>query len=188
MNWFNENKNNSYVFSSKSPISNDQICTPCCPYDTRNLLHPKVNSFFPIQTDVKENGSIKNLDTCCLNNLRVDCRIRCHKTKRKRKKWMKINRYDSLNLSPSIKRSISSSSQLSPIPKRTKIDSITNTNSHYIQSNDIDSQTSSSSLSTETEATEKTFSSLESEKRYNQNKSASISFTPYAHVDYLKVR
>jgi hypothetical protein len=144
-----------------------RTCTSCCPFNAKNLLHPQFN-----QIDIKENGIITNSDACCLSKLQVDCHIQCHK---KKKKKMKTKRYDSIYSSQSTKRSISSSSQLSPNQKRKKFSSSTNINSHYTHNYDCDSQTSSS-LS-ESEITEQSYSSNESirEYRYN-NKSASTIF------------
>ncbi|CAF3954181.1 unnamed protein product [Rotaria magnacalcarata] len=189
MSWFNKNKNNSSLFFSNKPLTNHRTCTSCCPYDAENLLHPKFNNFLSHDTDVKENGFKKNSDTCCLSKLQVDCRIQCYKKKKNHEKMMNTKIYDSINSTPNIKRSISSSSgRLSSIQKRKRFDSTTNTNSHYIRNYDFDDQASSSSLSTlsninESEITEQTFSSVESEKKLKYNyKSASTIFNECIHA------
>ena len=82
MNCFNENKNNSSLFSSNKSLTNHRTCTSCCPYDAKNILHPKFNNFPSHDTNVNENGLIKTSDTCCLSKLQVDCRIQCYKKKR----------------------------------------------------------------------------------------------------------
>ncbi|CAF2785860.1 unnamed protein product [Rotaria sp. Silwood2] len=176
MNFFNENKNNSTIFSTNNSLSNYRRCTPCYPYDAKNLFYPKFNNFSTIESDFKENNLIKNPDTCCLNKLQVDCRIQCYKKKKKHNKLLHNKRHNSIHSSQSLKRSISLSSQLSQNQKQKKFDSTTNINSHYIHNYDIDSQTSSSILSTlsntnESDITEQTFSSMEAEKEY-KNKSA----------------
>jgi len=176
----NEYRNNSYLIPSKRPSTTLRTCTSCCPFDAKNLLHPQFNYSSANQKDIKENGIITNSDACCLSKLQVDCHIQCHKKKKKKKyeKMMKTKRYDSIHSSQSTKRSISSSSQLSPNQKRKKFSSSTNINSHYTHNYDCDSQTSSSlSTSNESEITEQSYSSNESirEYRYN-NKSASTIF------------
>jgi hypothetical protein len=165
------------LFSSKESSAVLRTCTSCCPFDAKNLRHPQFNYSSSNQTNSKENGMITNSDACCLSKLQVDCHIQCRKKKKKHKKK---KRYNSIHSVQSTKRSISSSSQLSPNIKRKKFGSSTNTNSHYIQNYDFDSQTSSSSsLSTsstsdESEITQQSFSSNRSKHEYRYyNKSAS---------------
>lgn len=161
MRFFNENKNNSYVFSSKRFLSNYPTCAPCCTFDSKDVFYPTMNHLL-----TTENAQIaKNSDTCCLNKLQVDCRIQCYKKKRKYEKMMKNIRYNSTN----IKQSISASSnQLNSNHKRKKFDAIVNANSHYINNYDLNNQTSLSSFSTlphtnESQISERTFSSTKFE-------------------------
>jgi hypothetical protein len=170
----NENRNSSYLISSQRSSAALRTCTSCCPFDIKNLPHPQFNYSSVNQLVTKENGIITNADACCLSKLQVDCRIQCQKKKKKKK----TKRYDSRHSSQSTKRSISSSSQLSPNQKRKKFDSSTNTNSHYPHNYDYDTQTSSSSfsISNESEITERSYSSDESKREYRYNKSASTIF------------
>ncbi len=139
----NENRNNSYLFSSKKSTPALRTCTSCCPFDTQNLPHPQFNYSSIKQIDMNGNRIITNTDACCLTKLQVDCRIQCQKKKKKHKK---NKRYDSIHSSLSTKRSISSSSS-SSIQQRKKF---TNTNSHFIHT--YDSQTSSSASSNTNES------------------------------------
>jgi len=179
----NEYRNNSYLIPSKRPSTTLRTCTSCCPFDAKNLLHPQFNYSSANQKDIKENGIITNSDACCLSTLQVDCHIQCPKKKKKKKyeKMMKNKRYDSVHSSQNTKRSISSSSQLSPNQKRKKFSSSTNVNSHYTHNYDCDSQTSSSlSTSSNTdgsEITEQSYSSYEWKREdRHYNKSASTIF------------
>ena len=93
MNLFNEinNKSNSYLLSSKGSSAAFRTCTPCCPFDTKNLPHPQIN-----QSNTNVNEITSNSDACCLSKLQVDCRIQRHKKKNKR--------YDSIHSFRSTKR------------------------------------------------------------------------------------
>ena len=140
MNFFNDlNKSKSVLLSSKEAPSGFRTCTPCCPFDTRNLPHPQYPS-----TAILPSETVNN-EACCLSKLRVNCRIRCEKKKRK---WAKDKRYDSTHSSPSVKRSLSSSSATSEKRKRNRIRSSTNSNNHHYDSIDHRSTSSSSSAST----------------------------------------
>ena len=163
MNLFNENKNNSYLFSSKESSAVLRTCTSCCPFDAKNLPHPQFNYSSSNQT---------NADACCLSKLQVDCHIQCRKKKKKHKKMMKNKGYDSIQSVQSTKRSISSSNQLSPNMKRKKLGSSTNTNSHYIDNYDLQSSsTSSLSTSSTSDASYITQQSFSSNRYYNKSTS-----------------
>lgn len=67
MKFFNDWKKNS--------PNTELSCTPCCPFESNNLTHPRV-SVFP--TNCRTNG-----ETCCLNQLQINCRILSRPKKRK---------------------------------------------------------------------------------------------------------
>lgn len=170
----NEKINNSYLISSTEGSSSFlRACTPLCPFDAKNLPHPQFIYPSIHSTDRKENGIITNSDACCLSKLQVDCRIQCHKRKKKYDKMKKNKRYNSRHSSQSTKQSISSSSsssQLSPNQKRKKFDSNTNVNSHYTYDYDCHTQTSSSSYLISSNTSESDIA----ERSYSSNKSKSM--------------
>ena len=143
----NMTKNNSYIIPSREILP---IYRTCCPYDTKNFIHPRLNL-----TSSTNQMKIKNIDTCCLNKLQVDCRIQCHK---KKKTYDCQRKTDSIQSFPNTKRTIS---LLSSSRKQRKFDSNTNVNSYNYDLN--------------TTTSEQTFSSIESKRQYiYETKSASM--------------
>ena len=127
-----------------------RACTPCCPFTAENRAHPQFTSA-AARTDASVHGGASNADTCCLSQLRVNCRVQSKKKKKKKKagKRMKNKRFSSVHSSQASKRSLSSSSQISSDRrKRHRLGSSTNTNYHNYDFVDNDSTVSSSSSST----------------------------------------
>lgn len=132
MNFFNG------IFRSKSSSMDPSVCTPCCPFDTNGFPHPRFSPHNPT-----------SIDSCCLSRMRVNCRIRYPKKKRK---VFKTSRQSSIRSSPSSNRSFSLSSALSsPNPS-------TNTN-YYRHDESFSSSSSSSSDDDDDERTRKISSS-----------------------------
>ena len=157
----NENRNNSYLISSQGSSTVLRACTPCCPFDAKNLPHPYFNYSSINRTDMQGNGIIHNSEMCCLSKLQVDCHIQRPKRKKKSKKNKRL-------ASRRLKRSISSSSRLSPNGKRKQFNSNIKTNGYFTSNDSSDSQISSSSLSTlsNSNISDQSFSSNQSSNKY----------------------
>ena len=125
--------------SSSLPVHS---CTPCCPFDSKNLIHPRFSPSFLNETRFFTGSDrLRTTENCCLSKLRVNCRIECQD---KRRKYLKKSGLNSIRPSLNPKRVWSNSSEIDRSRKRNRTSSPSYTNNHR---NDLENYKSNSDSS-----------------------------------------